>query len=209
MMPSLLLVSEVLEYTILSSSNEEDAQTIGTQSVKHEHVFLRSMVKLEPLDTSSDGDRFESNDVLINSSSGLSPATCCSSDDLVVSETPSRTLNNESIGLLDSTIKIAVSQAKFTLHGHNVGTQVSSIDVTSNSGSSIYELVVAIGNQPNTRCILKTVDLALFLHHTVKYLPQQYNMDAIFELPAILAPKDRATSQLDGMDRKFDGHAWT
>jgi hypothetical protein len=81
--------------------------------------------------------------------------------------------------------------------------------VTPTSCSSIYELVVAIGNQPNARCILKTVDLVLFPHHTVKYLPRQYNGDAIFELPAIMAPKDGATGWLDGMDRKFDGHAWT
>ena len=77
--------------------------------MKHEHAFLRSMVKLEPLDTSSDGDRFESDDVLINSSSGLLPATYCPSDDFVVSKIPFRTLDSESVGLLDSRIRIAVS----------------------------------------------------------------------------------------------------
>ena len=66
--------------------------------------------------------------------------------------------------------------------------------MTPTLGSSIYESIVAIGNQPNARYILKTIDLALFPHHTVKYLPRQYNGDAIFELPTILAPKDKDTS---------------
>jgi hypothetical protein len=81
--------------------------------------------------------------------------------------------------------------------------------VTPTSSSSIYESLVAIGNQPNARCMLKIVDLASYPHHTVKYLPRQYNGDAIFEFPAIVAPKDGAVGRLDGMDRKFDGHAWT
>jgi hypothetical protein len=144
MMPSLPSISEVPEYTILSSSDEKDGKTIGTRFVKHEHVFLRSRVKLEPLDTSGDGDQFESDDVLISSSSGLSPATCCPSDDFVVSETPSMTLGSKSVGLSDSTIRIVVSQAEFSPRGHNVGIQVSSRDVTPTSGSSIYESVVPL-----------------------------------------------------------------
>jgi hypothetical protein len=81
--------------------------------------------------------------------------------------------------------------------------------VTPTSSSSIYESLIAIGNQPNARCMLKIVDLASYPHHTVKYLPRQYNGDAIFELPAIVAPKDGIAGKLDGMDRKFDGHTWT
>ena len=177
--------------------------------MRHEHVFIRSRVKLEPLNSSSNGDQFESNDVLISSSSSLSPATCCPSDDFVVFEIPSKTLGSEFVGLLDSTMRIVVSQAEFILRGCNVGTQVSSRDVTPTSGSSIYESIVAIGNQLNARCILKTINLALFPHYTVKYLPWQYNGDAIFKRPTILAPRDEVAGRLDGMDRKFDGHAWT
>ena len=33
-------------------------------------------------------------------------------------------------------------------------------------------------------------------------------MDAIFELPMILAPKGGTIGRLDGMDYKFDGYAW-
>jgi hypothetical protein len=66
-----------------------------------------------------------------------------------------------------------------------------------------------MGNQPNARCLLKAVDLASLPHVKVKYLPSQYNGDSIFKLPPIVAPKDGAAGRLDGMDRKFDGHAWT
>jgi hypothetical protein len=53
------------------------------------------------------------------------------------------------------------------------------------------------------------MDLAALPHERVKYLPRQYNGDAIFELHAILAPKDGAAGRLDSMDRKYDGHVWT
>jgi hypothetical protein len=56
--------------------------------------------------------------------------------------------------------------------------------------------------------VLKSSDLGSFLHHRVKYLPSQYNGDAIYELPPILAPKEGAAGRLVGMDRSCDGHAW-
>jgi hypothetical protein len=202
-MPTLPSVKEVPEYIVLSSSNDEDSQIKGTQSVKHEHIFQRSRVKLEPLDESGDGDGSDSEDVMITTTTG-NP-----SDDFIVSETPSKTLGSDSVGLSYSTIKIAVSQSEHTPCGRNIGSRVTTGDVTPTSYLNIYKLVVAIGNQPNTRCILKIVDLSLYPHDTVKYLPCQYNGDAIFELLAILAPKDGAAGRLDGMDRKHDGHAWT
>jgi hypothetical protein len=118
-------------------------------------------------------------------------------------------LGSDSIGLSDSTIRNEVSKDQSTPSSRNVRCQVPVGDVTPTSSLSIYESLVAIENQPNTRCMLKIVDLALYPHHTVKYLPRQYNGDAIFELPTILVPKDGAAGRLDGMDCTFDGHAWT
>jgi hypothetical protein len=207
-MPTLPSVKEVPECTILSSSEDEDAATRCARPVNSTQVFLRSRVKLEPVDRSGDGDGSESDDVMISGSNRLSPTNCNPSDDFIISETPSRTLGSDSVGLSDSTIRNEVSQDQSTPSGRNVLYQVPVGDVTPTSSSSIYESLVAIGNQPNIRCMLKIVDLAAYPHHTVKYLPRQYNGDAIFELPAILAPKDGAAGRLDGMDLKFDGHAW-
>ena len=73
---------------------------------------------------------------------------------------------------------------------------------------SIYDSLVALGNQPNARCILKTVDVISFLHVKVKYLLFQYTNNSIFELLAIVATKNGAASRLDTMDQEFDDHAW-
>jgi hypothetical protein len=81
--------------------------------------------------------------------------------------------------------------------------------LTTSSTFSIYEAIVAFGNRPTARCVLKTMDLSLYPHEKVKYLPCQYNENAIFELLTVVEPKDGAIGRLDGMDRKYDGHAWT
>jgi hypothetical protein len=75
--------------------------------------------------------------------------------------------------------------------------------------SSVYKYVVALGNQPHSRSLLKSSDLGSFPHHRVKFLPSQYNGDAIYELPPIIASKEGAAGGLIGMDRSCDGHAWT
>jgi hypothetical protein len=209
LMPTLPSVKEVPECTIFSSSEDEDAVIRCARPVNSARVFLRSRVNLELVDRSGDGDGFESDDVMINGSTGLSSTSCNPSDDFIISETPSRTLGSDSIGLSDLTIRNEVSQDQSTPSGRNVRCHVPVGDVNPTSSSRIYESLVAIGNQPIARCMLKIVDLASYPHHMVKYLPRQYNGDAIFELPAIVAPKDGAASRLDGMDRKFDGHAWT
>jgi hypothetical protein len=86
--------------------------------------------------------------------------------------------------------------------------QMSDGNLTTTSICNTYDTLVALGNQPNAKCFLKIVDPRSFLHVKVKYLPCQYNGNSLFELPAIVASKELATDRLDGMDRKFDGHAW-
>jgi hypothetical protein len=110
LMPTLPLVKEVPECTILSSSEDEDAVTRCTCPVNSAQVFLRSRVKLEPVDRSGDGDGSELDDVMINGSTGLSLTSCNPSDDFIISEIPSRTLGSDSVGLSDSTIRNEVSQ---------------------------------------------------------------------------------------------------
>jgi hypothetical protein len=74
---------------------------------------------------------------------------------------------------------------------------------------SIYDSIVALGNQYKVKSGLKNANLASFPHHKVKFLPRQYNGNAIFELPPLTSPKERASGMLEGMARRSDGHAWT
>jgi hypothetical protein len=109
LMPTLPSVKEVPECTILISSEDEDAVKRCARPVNSARVFLRSRVKLEPMDRSGDDDGSELDDVMINGSTGLSPTSCNLSDDFIISETPSRTLGSDSVGLSDSTIRNEVS----------------------------------------------------------------------------------------------------
>ena len=117
---------------------------------QEEHMLwslnISSRIKLEPLDNSDVGDGFASKDVMNTSSFGVFPTSCSLLDDFIISKTLFSTLDSEFVGLLDSTIKNVLSQAEFTLWGHDVGCQVSAGDVTPSSTSSIYESIVAIGN---------------------------------------------------------------
>ena len=70
------------------------------------------------------------------------------------------------------------------------------------------ELLLGINHNKSNRSVLKTTDLSTFKHEVVKFLPVEYNGDSIFELPPLAIVKG-GFSQLDGMDRKRDGHVWT
>jgi hypothetical protein len=103
----------------------------------------------------------------------------------------------------------AHSTADFVTKCGNASTKNATCDIIDTDDSSIYEYVVALGNQPHSRSVLKNSDLGSFPHYKVKFLPNQYNGDAIYELPPILAPKEGVVGRLVGMDRSCDGHAWT
>jgi hypothetical protein len=92
--------------------------------------------------------------------------------------------------LSDLQVPMDLAQRRSAFNGEWIATSIC----------SIYNSLVALGNQPNTRCILKTVDVISFPHVKVKYLPFQYTDNSIFELPAIVATKNGAASRLDEMD---------
>ena len=73
----------------------------------------------------------------------------------------------------------------------------------------IYDLIVAMGNKRNAKSDFRAADLGSFEHKNVKYLPSQFNGNAIFELLLLEAPKLGGKGRLEGMDRRYDGHCWT
>ena len=65
----------------------------------------------------------------------------------------------------------------------------------------IYDLIVAMGNKGNAKSEFRAADLGSFEHKNVKYLPSQFNGNAIFELPPLQAPKLGGKGRLEGVDR--------
>jgi hypothetical protein len=122
---------------------------------------------------------------------------------------PSRTIGSNSVHTSDATTHVLNSPSNFRSSDAFGSTQSSDGNLAATLVCSFYDTLVSIGNQPNARCLLKTIDLASFPHIKVKYLPRQYHGDSIYKLPPIIAPKDGTASRLDGMDRRYDGHAWT
>jgi hypothetical protein len=92
---------------------------------------------------------------------------------------------------------------------HYDGTNITPRNMVETSICSIYDSIVALGNQYKVKSGLKNANLASFPHHKVKFVPRQYNGNAIFELPPLTSPKERASGMLEGMARRSDGHAWT
>jgi hypothetical protein len=54
---------------------------------------------------------------------------------------------------------------------------------------------------------LKSLDYEVIWIELVNYLPTKFNGDILFEFPPICHPLGQL-GQLQGMDKKFDGHAW-
>jgi hypothetical protein len=182
MKPTLPSVRESPEYTILSSSDNEDNDPIFVFSLKEEDV--------------------------IPSSSRLdkSPITSLS-DSFVVYEIPSCTLAGYSIFMSESPL-LSLSGLKSTSAAF-LGSQSTDGDGAQTLLVSIYDIVVAMGRHSTAKSTLRNANLQLFLHHKVKYLPSQYNGNVIFELPPVIVPKEGTAWRLEGLDRMSDGHAWT
>jgi hypothetical protein len=54
---------------------------------------------------------------------------------------------------------------------------------------------------------LKSLDYGAITIEFVNYLPTKFNGDILFELPLVCHPLGQF-KKLQGMDRKFDAHAW-
>jgi hypothetical protein len=188
------------EYTILSSSDNEGNDPDSVSSVKSKSVSLDTGINFN----SSEGVQMPFDDTGISSRS-----TSDSVGSFVVSETPSRLLGSDSMIRSRSPSTSAHPPADFVTMCGNDSTSNATHNVIDTDDSSIYEYVVALGTQPQSRSMLKNSNLGSFPHYKVKFLPSQYNGYAIYELLPILAPKESAVGRLVGMDRSCDGHAWT
>jgi hypothetical protein len=73
--------------------------------------------------------------------------------------------------------------------------------------SSIGDLLKAMFLTPHICSELKPLDYMAITIEFVNYLPSKFNGDMLFELPPIHHPLGHF-GQLQGMDIKFDGHAW-
>ena len=63
--------------------------------------------------------------------------------------------------------------------------------------------------RPNMKNVLKNMDYASVPHRTVDFLPSIYNGDVIFELPPLAGGASSSKARnLQGMDKKYDGHCW-
>ena len=128
-------------------------------------------------------------------------------DSFVVPDAPSRSLGSESLDESMAPPTEASPIEDFTISAGQGGSDIPDGIVNETYDCSIYEFVVALGNEPNSQSVLKSSNLRPFPHHKMKYLPSQYNGDAIYKLPPILPPKEGAAGRLVGMDRSCDEHA--
>ena len=82
-------------------------------------------------------------------------------------------------------------------------------DSSSYSVISIYDSLLSLQNHWSWQSELKNVDLAIFPHQKLNYLPTKYNGNILFELPPLSTVKGDGATMLEGMDRRGDGYAWT
>ena len=68
----------------------------------------------------------------------------------------------------------------------------------------VYDFIVAMENRQYAKSDFRVADLGSFFCKYVRYLPSQFNGNAIFGLPPLLAPKIDGKGRLEGMDRRYD-----
>ena len=75
--------------------------------------------------------------------------------------------------------------------------------------TSVVACLKRLACRPNTKNVMKNMDYASVPHRIVDFLPSIYDNDIIFELPplAVGASYSKAKN-LQGMDKKYNGHCW-
>ena len=75
--------------------------------------------------------------------------------------------------------------------------------------ASIMECLLRLASMRRSRNELSTMDLTSVTHETVPYLPAVFDGDVIFELPPCgRTSSASAAKNLEGMDKRYDGHPW-
>ena len=75
--------------------------------------------------------------------------------------------------------------------------------------TSVVACLKRLACRPNTKNVLKNMDYASVPHRTDDFLPSICDGDVTFELPPVAAGATSSkTKNLQGMDKKYDGHCW-
>jgi hypothetical protein len=169
LVPILPSVRESPKYTLLSSSVDEGDDPKSSFRMKQEAV-----------DGMDVGVPYTSDDTLLSDDDG-SPLLSSPSDSFFVFETPSQILGSDLVPVSDSPSLVTGSQTPVSCNPnsssvHYDGTNITPGNVVETSICSIYDSIVALGNQHKAKSGLKNANLASFPHHKVKFLPRQYNI---------------------------------
>ena len=98
------------------------------------------------------------------------------------------------------------------LQFHSNNTDVLNIPCIIPRRRSIIDLLRTLKSRSGSRSELSTLNYNNIEIQQVKFLPQVFNGDIIFEMPLFSKPSGGGKTwagALEGMDRRHDGHAWT
>ncbi len=73
--------------------------------------------------------------------------------------------------------------------------------------TSVVNFMKAMSMTPHASFELKSLDYGAITIEIVNYLPTKFNGDILFELPHMRHSLGHF-EQLQGMDRKYNGHVW-
>ena len=81
--------------------------------------------------------------------------------------------------------------------------------VVASPGLSIIHSLMRLGARKRSKSVLSRINFDAIRLQQVDYLPPRYDGDVIFEFPPV-GDHGQITKakQLQGMDRRYDGHAW-
>jgi hypothetical protein len=70
---------------------------------------------------------------------------------------------------------------------------------------SVMQCLRKLSSVPRCRNELAQIDFDAVEYHKVKFLPTKFDGNVVFELPPC---RGSANSSMEGMDKRYDGHAW-
>ena len=75
---------------------------------------------------------------------------------------------------------------------------------------SIIDSLMCLGDRKRSKSVLSRINFDTIRLQQVDYLPPRYNGDVVFEFPPLGHHGHNTKAKLlRGMDRRYDGHAWS
>lgn len=76
--------------------------------------------------------------------------------------------------------------------------------------TSVVAMLQKLASRKRSKSVLSRVDYSAIPVERVDFLPPEYNGDVIFKFPPLGCNSTQTVAkQLGGMDKRYDGHAWT